>query len=103
IGFWAINGQTIFENEVGRTVVRKEANIASGHHLLCLSVFLGIIYLLDMIPSSELLDPLQVRKNDVCKCVLHSTKRYHLADGIMVNSFRELEPKSMAGLRRKNK
>ncbi|XP_059651269.1 hydroquinone glucosyltransferase [Cornus florida] len=39
-----------------------------------------------------LLDPVQERKNDAYKWVLHHTKRYRLAEGIMVNSFKELEP-----------
>ncbi|KAF7154738.1 hypothetical protein RHSIM_Rhsim01G0170700 [Rhododendron simsii] len=41
--------------------------------------------------GKELLDPVQDRKNDAYKWVLHHTKRYGLAKGIMVNSFNELE------------
>ncbi|KAL3815117.1 hypothetical protein ACJIZ3_016385 [Penstemon smallii] len=40
----------------------------------------------------DLLDPVQDRNNDAYKWVLHHAKRYTLADGIMVNSFKELEP-----------
>ncbi|XP_057495389.1 hydroquinone glucosyltransferase [Actinidia eriantha] len=39
----------------------------------------------------DLLDPLQERKNDAYKWVLHHAKRYRLAEGIMLNSFKELE------------
>ncbi|XP_030488749.2 hydroquinone glucosyltransferase [Cannabis sativa] len=43
------------------------------------------------IPGKELLDPVQDRTNDAYKWTLHNAKRYRLADGIMVNSFLELE------------
>ncbi|WCJ22388.1 UDP-Glycosyltransferase superfamily protein [Euphorbia peplus] len=41
--------------------------------------------------GKDLLDPVQDRKNDAYKWVLHHAKRYKLAQGIMVNSFMELE------------
>ncbi|KAF2291217.1 hypothetical protein GH714_020707 [Hevea brasiliensis] len=41
--------------------------------------------------GKELLDPVQDRKNDAYKWLLHHTKRYRLADGIMVNSFVDME------------
>ncbi|XP_058209543.1 hydroquinone glucosyltransferase-like [Rhododendron vialii] len=41
--------------------------------------------------GKDLLDPVQDRKNDAYKWVLHHAKRYGLAEGIMVNSFKELE------------
>ncbi|EXB62213.1 Hydroquinone glucosyltransferase [Morus notabilis] len=50
------------------------------------------------IPGKELLDPLQDRKNDAYKWTLHNTKRYRLADGILVNSFKELEPGAISSL-----
>ncbi|XP_054784580.1 LOW QUALITY PROTEIN: hydroquinone glucosyltransferase [Prosopis cineraria] len=40
----------------------------------------------------DLLDPVQDRKNDAYKWLLHHSKRYHLAEGIIENSFTELEP-----------
>jgi hydroquinone glucosyltransferase len=43
------------------------------------------------LPGKELLDPVQDRTNDAYKWTLHNAKRYRLADGIMVNSFLELE------------
>lgn len=43
------------------------------------------------LPGSELLDPVQDRTNDAYRWVLHHAKRYRLADGILVNSFMELE------------
>ena len=43
------------------------------------------------VPGSDLLDPVQDRTNDAYKWVLHHSKRYPLAEGIMVNSFTELE------------
>ncbi|KAL2251807.1 UNVERIFIED_CONTAM: Hydroquinone glucosyltransferase [Sesamum indicum] len=44
------------------------------------------------IHGKYLLDPLQDRKNDAYKWVLHHCKKYRLAEGIIVNSFKELEP-----------
>ncbi|XP_025015672.2 hydroquinone glucosyltransferase [Ricinus communis] len=43
------------------------------------------------IHGNKLLDPVQDRKNDAYKWFLHHSKRYKLADGIMVNSFTDLE------------
>ncbi|CBI40487.3 unnamed protein product, partial [Vitis vinifera] len=48
--------------------------------------------------GSELLDPVQDRRSDAYKCVLNHTKRYRLAEGIMVNSFMELEPGPLKAL-----
>ncbi|XP_052171368.1 hydroquinone glucosyltransferase-like [Diospyros lotus] len=42
--------------------------------------------------GSDLLDPLQDRKDEAYKWVLHHGKRYRMAEGIMVNSFKDLEP-----------
>ncbi|KAL8494956.1 hypothetical protein ACS0TY_019212 [Phlomoides rotata] len=42
--------------------------------------------------GKDLLDPVQDRKDDAYKWVLHHAKRYRTADGILVNSFKELEP-----------
>ncbi|KAI3818532.1 hypothetical protein L1987_12342 [Smallanthus sonchifolius] len=39
----------------------------------------------------DLLDPVQDRSNDAYKRVLHNVKRYGMARGIVVNSFKELE------------
>ncbi|PON67268.1 UDP-glucuronosyl/UDP-glucosyltransferase [Parasponia andersonii] len=50
------------------------------------------------IPGKELFDPLQDRTNDAYKLVLHNAKRFRLADGIMLNSFRELEPGAVKAL-----
>ncbi|KAK4415862.1 Hydroquinone glucosyltransferase [Sesamum alatum] len=44
------------------------------------------------IHGKDLLDPLQDRKNDAYKWVLHHSKKYRTAEGIIVNSFKELEP-----------
>lgn len=41
--------------------------------------------------GKDLLDPVQDRKNDAYKWTLHHVKRYGLAEGILVNSFNELE------------
>lgn len=41
--------------------------------------------------GQDLLDPVQDRKNDAYKWVLHNAKRYMMAEGIAVNSFKELE------------
>ncbi|KAL6322281.1 hypothetical protein AAG906_005248 [Vitis piasezkii] len=48
--------------------------------------------------GSELLDPVQDRRSDAYKCVLNHTKRYRLAEGILVNSFMELEPGPLKAL-----
>ncbi|CAA0816619.1 UDP-glycosyltransferase 72B1 [Striga hermonthica] len=44
------------------------------------------------IHGRDLLDPVQDRKNDAYKWALHNAKRYRLAHGIILNSFKELEP-----------
>lgn len=48
--------------------------------------------------GKDLLDPLQDRKNDAYKWVLYHTKRYKLAEGIMVNSFVDLEEGAVKAL-----
>ncbi|KAH7578033.1 hypothetical protein ACOSP7_000857 [Xanthoceras sorbifolium] len=50
------------------------------------------------IRGSELLDPLQDRKDDAYKWVRHHAKRYRLAEGVMVNSFMELEGGALKSL-----
>ncbi|XP_062091441.1 hydroquinone glucosyltransferase-like [Humulus lupulus] len=50
------------------------------------------------IPSTEFPEPLQDRKNDAYKWTLHKAKRYRLADGIVVNSFLELESGTIPSL-----
>ncbi|XP_030457438.1 hydroquinone glucosyltransferase-like [Syzygium oleosum] len=40
----------------------------------------------------DLFDPVQDRCNDAYKWVLHHARRYRLAEGILLNSFEELEP-----------
>ncbi|KAL1809454.1 hypothetical protein ACET3Z_026444 [Daucus carota] len=39
----------------------------------------------------DLLDPVQDRRNEAYKWVLHHARRYSLAEGVMVNSFMDLE------------
>ncbi|XP_010266460.1 PREDICTED: hydroquinone glucosyltransferase [Nelumbo nucifera] len=51
------------------------------------------------IPGRELLDPVQDKKNEAYKWLLHHTKRYLLAEGVMVNSFMDLEPGPLKALR----
>nr|BEE35701.1 phenylethanoid UDP-sugar dependent glycosyltransferase [Sesamum indicum] len=53
------------------------------------------------IDGRDLLDPLQDRKNDAYKWVLHHTKRYRMAEGIILNSFKELEPGAIEALQEK--
>ncbi|XP_022733923.1 hydroquinone glucosyltransferase-like [Durio zibethinus] len=53
------------------------------------------------IHGKELLDPTQDRKNDAYKWLLHHTKRYGLAEGIIVNSFMDLEGGAIKGLQEK--
>ncbi|KAI3681825.1 hypothetical protein L6452_36630 [Arctium lappa] len=43
------------------------------------------------VQGRDLLDPVQDRKNDAYKWVLHNAKRYRMAEGIVLNSFKELE------------
>ncbi|MCE3050555.1 hypothetical protein HAX54_047497 [Datura stramonium] len=50
------------------------------------------------IEPEELLDPVQDRKNDAYRWVLHHTKRYKMARGIVVNSFEDLEPGAIKAL-----
>lgn len=53
------------------------------------------------IRGKDMLDPVQDRKNDAYKWLLHHAKRYRLAEGIMVNSFMELEPGPVQNLQAK--
>ncbi|KAM5555597.1 hydroquinone glucosyltransferase-like [Rosa sericea] len=53
------------------------------------------------IHGKDLLDPVQNRKDEAYKWVLHHAKRYRLAEGIMVNSFMELEPGAIKALQEK--
>ncbi|CAJ1961264.1 unnamed protein product [Sphenostylis stenocarpa] len=48
----------------------------------------------------DLLDPVQDRKNEAYKWVLHHAKRYGEADGIIENSFAELEPGALSELQK---
>ncbi|KAF5756924.1 putative hydroquinone glucosyltransferase [Helianthus annuus] len=48
--------------------------------------------------GKDLLDPLQDRSNDAYKWVLHNVKRYFMADGIVVNSFKGLESGAIEAL-----
>lgn len=43
------------------------------------------------IHGKDLLDPVQDRKNEAYRWLLHHTKRYRVAEGIVANSFKELE------------
>ncbi|MCL7045836.1 hypothetical protein MKW94_025743 [Papaver nudicaule] len=44
------------------------------------------------IPGTEVLAPLQDKKNDAYKWFLHHARRYSLAEGILINTFVDLEP-----------
>jgi len=48
----------------------------------------------------DLLDPVQDRKNEAYKWVLHHAKRYREAEGIIENSFAELEPGAWSELQK---
>ncbi|KAK9279791.1 hypothetical protein L1049_013473 [Liquidambar formosana] len=50
------------------------------------------------IHGRDLLDPVQDRKNDAYKWLLHHAKRYSLAEGVMVNSFVDLEGGALRAL-----
>ncbi|KAG6749603.1 hydroquinone glucosyltransferase-like [Populus alba x Populus x berolinensis] len=50
------------------------------------------------IHGGELLDPTRDRKNDAYKWLLYHTKRYRLAEGVMVNSFIDLERGALKAL-----
>ncbi|KAK3194650.1 hypothetical protein Dsin_025960 [Dipteronia sinensis] len=52
------------------------------------------------IHGSELLEPLQDRKDEAYKWVRHHAKNYRLAEGIMVNSFMELEGGALKSLQK---
>ncbi|CAK9163046.1 unnamed protein product [Ilex paraguariensis] len=49
--------------------------------------------------GKDLPDPVQDRDNEVYKLSLHRWKRYNFADGILVNSFSELEPGAFKALK----
>lgn len=42
--------------------------------------------------GKDLLDPVQDKKDEAYKWLLHHAKRYSLAEGVMANSFMDLEP-----------
>jgi len=48
--------------------------------------------------GQDLLDPVQDRNNEAYKWVLHNAKRYMMAEGIAVNSFKELEGGALKAL-----
>ncbi|KVH89053.1 hydroquinone glucosyltransferase-like [Cynara cardunculus var. scolymus] len=50
------------------------------------------------IRGQDLFDPMQDRKNDAYKWALHNAKRYRMAEGIAVNSFKELEGGALEAL-----
>ncbi|XP_073525799.1 uncharacterized protein [Phyllobates terribilis] len=50
------------------------------------------------IHGKDLLAPVQDRKNDAYKWLLHHSKRYNLAEGIIVNSFEALESGAIKAL-----
>ncbi|CAN8308842.1 unnamed protein product [Cochlearia groenlandica] len=50
------------------------------------------------VQGKDFLDPAQDRKDDAYKWLLHNTKRYKEAKGILVNSFFELEPNAIKAL-----
>lgn len=50
--------------------------------------------------GKDLLDPIQDRRNDAYKWVLHHARRYRLAEGILINIFEELEPGTVEYLKR---
>ncbi|KAK3434954.1 hypothetical protein EUGRSUZ_D02353 [Eucalyptus grandis] len=52
------------------------------------------------IHGKDLLDPVQDRRNDAYKWILHHARRYRLVEGILLNSFEELEPGAVEYLKR---
>ncbi|KAJ0989318.1 hypothetical protein J5N97_007674 [Dioscorea zingiberensis] len=46
------------------------------------------------VPGPELIQPVQDRSNDAYKWMVHHGKHYRDADGILVNTFRDLEPET---------
>ncbi|CAH9093010.1 unnamed protein product [Cuscuta epithymum] len=48
--------------------------------------------------GEDLLDPVQDRKDEAYRWVLHHTKQYRMAEGILVNSFEDLEPGALKAL-----
>lgn len=52
--------------------------------------------------ASELPDPIMDSRSDAYKLFLHHVRRYKLADGILINSFLELEPEVIKYLEEEN-
>ncbi|KAM3378563.1 hydroquinone glucosyltransferase [Capsicum galapagoense] len=50
------------------------------------------------IRGKDLLDPVQDRKNEAYKWLIHHSKRYRMAEGIVANSFMELEGGALKAL-----
>lgn len=51
--------------------------------------------------GKDLMDPVQDRSNDAYKWILHHAKRFILAEGILVNTFMELEKGALKHLQEK--
>ncbi|XP_010556588.1 PREDICTED: UDP-glycosyltransferase 72B1-like [Tarenaya hassleriana] len=58
------------------------------------------VHLPGCVPVSgrDLVDPVQDRKDEAYKLLLHNTKRYKEAQGILVNTFIELEPNAIKSI-----
>lgn len=54
------------------------------------------------IHGSELLDPVQDRDNDAYRHVLYHGNRFRMAEGVMLNSFNDVEPGAIKALTEKN-
>nr|WGG89227.1 glycosyltransferase UGT37 [Helleborus thibetanus] len=53
------------------------------------------------LPGADLADPLQDKKNEAYTWILHHVKRYKYAEGILVNTFLNLEPGALEALMEK--
>ncbi|KAK9094275.1 hypothetical protein Scep_025744 [Stephania cephalantha] len=53
------------------------------------------------IHGKDLLDPVQDRSDEAYKWFLHHAKRYELAEGIVANTFAELEPRALTELKQR--
>ncbi|KAJ8748471.1 hypothetical protein K2173_003367 [Erythroxylum novogranatense] len=54
-----------------------------------------------LVNGRDLPDPVQDKKNDAYKWFLHNAERHYLSDGILLNSFADLEPETVQVLQKR--
>ncbi|XP_034904826.1 hydroquinone glucosyltransferase isoform X2 [Populus alba] len=77
----------------GTDVIDIASELSVPSYIASLSTGCGI-----SVHGRDLPDPIQDRKDDAYKWFLHHSKRHSLAEGILLNSFVDLEPETIKAL-----